>query len=431
MTVKSAIQHRMSRRSFIHDYTRPGVYHVTLKAASGDSFGRLEGDPRLPADDASGAHVVLSPLGQMVEHELLHSIHTHYPMVTVDTHVIMPDHLHFIAVVTAPIVNANGHKTHLGQVIAGFKKGCNKRYWAITGNGGGQTATHTPPPTVSGGLPAGSYKVPSNGTSGRPHLFAHGYCDVMPVDDAQLQQQRTYILDNPRSRMLRSAHRDRLTTRRGAVATALTPQALRGYLRRECAPSQASPETLDALEARLLTAPSGLPAVAPTAPAGSTGRVIVCDSYGDRSILDAQRLLPVVCHRSDKSRFAEHKARCLEAARAGAVLVSARIAKGEQEIIDDAVHGGFPVVLIHDNGFPERYHPSAARIDLCDKGLLLLASPWRYEYRRKDDPISVPFCKSLNCVAQALCRQKDSWWKTTAPAPIQKEQENEIKLHTI
>lgn len=38
------------------------------------------------------------------------------------------------------------------------------------------------------GLPAGTYKVPSDGTSGRPTLFASGYCDVMPLDEAQLQE---------------------------------------------------------------------------------------------------------------------------------------------------------------------------------------------------------------------------------------------------
>jgi hypothetical protein len=28
-----------------------------------------------------------------------------------------------------------GRPTHLGQVIAGFKKGCNRRYWDMTGEG--------------------------------------------------------------------------------------------------------------------------------------------------------------------------------------------------------------------------------------------------------------------------------------------------------
>ncbi|MCR4659094.1 MAG: hypothetical protein K5650_02230, partial [Bacteroidales bacterium] len=46
----------------------------------------------------------------------------------------------------------------------------------------------------------------------RPPLFALGYCDVMPVDAAQLATQRTYIQGNARSRLLRLSHRDQLTT---------------------------------------------------------------------------------------------------------------------------------------------------------------------------------------------------------------------------
>lgn len=94
------------------------------------------------------------------------------------------------------------------------------------------------------------------------------------------------------------------------------------------------------------------------APAASRRRL--CDSYGDRALLQ-RRLLPVVCHRRDKARLEEQKTRCLEEAAAGAVLVS---------------------------------------------------PPWRYRYRPKGEAITVAECKTMNCIAQALCRQKDDWWKT-------------------
>lgn len=105
--------------------------------------------------------------------------------------------------------------------------------------------------------------------------------------------------------------------------------------------------------------------------------------------------------------FAKQKARCLEEAAAGAVLVSARIAKGEQEILDSALHSGHPVVRIGDNGFPEIYHPSADRTDDCAANLLLLVSPWSYQFRPNNEIISVPFCKTMNCIVQATCRMKD------------------------
>ena len=47
----------------------------------------------------------------------------------------------------------------------------------------------------------------------------------------------------------------------------------------------------------------------------------------------------------------------MEEAGNGAIMVSARISAGEQEIMNEMVNHGFPVIIIADNGFPERYHP--------------------------------------------------------------------------
>ena len=93
------------------------------------------------------------------------------------------------------------------------------------------------------------------------------------------------------------------------------------------------------------------------------------------------------------------------------MLVSPRIAKGEQNILDAAASEGHPVAIVSDNGFPDVYHPSASLTERCGDGRLLIVSPWQYQYRGKEDAVSVPFCKTMNCVAQALCRQKDEWWR--------------------
>lgn len=456
--------HRMTRRAAAHDYTRPGVYHITLHVADslGQPFGAVVGDLFAPDGSANAPRVALSPVGQVVEHELLTAIPAYYPMIEIQDYIIMPDHLHFLVEVTGIIISRNGKTMPLGQVIAGFKKGCNKRYWEMTamtagGQGeiraGGQTAAHTVPSgfpagnaaplaaplaasasapsgSVPGGFPAG-YKVPSNSTTGRPPLFDAGYCDVMPVDAAQLATQRAYIAGNPRSRLLRSSHRAWLSTRRGGIDTALSLSALRGYLERECPASQVTAEVLASIEGQLLTAPAksggqtaaptapsgspaGVAAAAPSAPSAAAARFIACDSFGNRSLLTERRCLPVVCHRKDAARFATQKARCLDEAAKGAVLVSARISPKEREIIEESVNHGFPVILIHDNGFADHYHPSAAHLDLCSAGRLLIITPWQYHYRPKGEAITVPECKTMNCVAQALCRTKDSWWKEPA-----------------
>ena len=439
----------MGRRSQVNNYHHSGTYHITIRtnALFRQPLGQMTGDINKPDGDPDAPHTALSPIGQMVEEELLGSITAHYPMVEVLEHVIMPEHLHFILVVWKPLVSANGRDTHLGQVIAGFKKGCNRRFWeiagmttpaAIAGRGEPAPATGAPPSTTGAAIPApqptappapwsrpavppqggssswsrpavspqgGSSSwsrpavppqggsLPSKATTGRPPLFEYGYVDVMPLEEGQLQQQREYIRHNPRNRLLRM-QTALMHPKRGGIDTALTPSALKGYLKRECHPSQFSEEIWQNLQSRLLIA----------------NGYIDCDTYGDRSLLST-RILPVVCHHRDALLFPHQKSRCLAAAAEGAVLVSARIAKGEQDIIRTVADDGFPVITIDDNGFPAVYHPSDRSLSLCAASRLLIVTPWQYHYRRADDQITVAFCKTMNCLVQALCRQKDDWWK--------------------
>lgn len=393
MIEKKPIQHRMTRRAAAHDYTRPGIYHITVNVADGlgQPLGAVVGSLSAPDGSADAPHTALSPVGQMVEHELLTAIHDHYPMVTIQDYVIMPEHLHCLVAVEDRIISKNGTVRALGDVITGFKVGCNRQYWEIMQRTD-PAATLSSAASAAGGA-AGAAGGSIAGT--HPPLFAPGYCDVMPIDAAQLATQRAYIAGNPRSRLLHMSHRALLTVQRGAITTALTPAALRGYLLRECPPHLATPEALAAIEGRLLLA----------------GGFIVCDTFGDRALLTARRCLPVVCHRKDAARFSEQKTRCLEEAARGAALVGTRIAPKEREIMDDAVTHGFPMITLHDYGFADRYHPSADRLDLCAAGRLLIVTPWKYQYRGKNEQVTVLFCKAMNCVAQALCHTKDNWWK--------------------
>lgn len=422
-TPKKPTAHSMKRRSFTHEYSYRGYFHITISTGQQlrQPLGRVCGDIGKPDGDAGTPHVELTPFGQMVQQELLTSIKHHYPMVEVDTYVIMPEHLHILLHATRDIFSATGRRTHIGRVIAGFKQGCNRRYWEMTGRitapateGLAEGLATKSPDAITSNAEATTKAAATNAATTNaamalndsvvehhpspsaplPPLFDAGYCDVVPVDEAQLATQRAYILNNPRSRLLRTSNRARLMPRRGGIDTAVSPSAMCGFLRRECTANQFTPAIWQELQARFLI---------------ENGH-ISCDSYGNRELLK-RHLLPVVCHRKDTTLFTQQKTRSLEAAAAGAVLVSARIARGEQDIMDAASAAGYPVIRIIDNGFSDRYHPSEEMIDTCANDLLLLMSPWRYQFRRKDDAIHVPFCKAMNCVAQALCRTKDDWWK--------------------
>ena len=402
----------MKRRSQAHDYSFMGVYHITINVARGlkQPLGRIGGQLCKPDGDSDAPHVDLSPVGRMVEEELRESIHRFYPMLEVQDYVVMPEHLHFLLVAHSDVVSQSGKLTHLGHVIAGFKYGCNKRYWAMMGRinlatESPGTLTTTAPGTLATTAPEtlgaerrqndGSVLGDSVAKEKLPPLFEAGYCDIMPVDADQLATQRAYIHANPRSRLMRMTNQQWLHPQRHTIDTAVSLRALYGYLQREC-PRQLTDEVFSTLVNRLL----------------KVGDSVVCDSYGSKELL-SRRLLPVVCHRKDASLFEQQKDCCLREATAGAVLVSARISKGEQEIMDAVLLRGYPIIRIEDNGFPEIYHPSADRMDRCAAGQQLLIAPWIYQYRTREDSISVPFCKTMNCVAQAICKMRDDWWKTT------------------
>lgn len=388
----------MGWRGKMKNYCWPGIYHITINVLDrkNQPLGHISGDVNRPDGDPLAPRVVLSDIGKMVEQELLQSIRAHYPMVEVQDYVVMPDHLHFIVEVHRNIISSNGRETHLGQVIAGFKKGCNRRYWELTGQEVRQVQGE--PANACADLPSAVHlrgsKLPSTASTGRPPLFDYGYVDVMPLKEGQLERQREYIRNNPRYRLMRQNNHKCLQPQRATVTTALKLSALKGYLERECGRQHFNDEIWEGIRQRLLT----------------DGDFVTCDSYGNIQLLSG-RLLPVVCHRKDASLFEIHKSCCLSAAASGAVLVSARIAKGEHDIIDTATQQDYPVVTVEDNGFPTIYHPSERRIKLCADNKLLIVSPWKYAYRHVDDTISVAACKTMNCIVQALCRTKDSWWK--------------------
>lgn len=444
--------HRMGCRSQHKDYRWPGIYHITMTVGDRrqQPLGRVVGDVSKPDGDPNAPHVELSEIGKMVEYELLHSISAHYPMVEVQDYVIMPDHVHCIMVVKHDIISKNGKPTHLGQVISGFKKGCTRRYWEITGMTAagpqGQqsqqpqqrgnpaaagsvlaaTATTVTPAAAgsaaagsataggcdlrSAGCPQAYVKVPSRLTTGKPQLFSDGYVDVMPLREGQLETQRAYIRNNPRYRLLRSQNRSSLQVERGGVDTALRLFALKGYLKRECGASQFDEEVWASLAPRLLLHDALSNSYSYVNRQFQHNAFIDCDSYGNRQLL-SRRLLPVVCHRKDLRSFVQQKEACLTEARDGAVLVSARISPGEQDIMNAAMAEGFPVINIEDNGMPELYHPSERRMAQCAENKLLIVTPWVYLYRTAEESITVAACKVMNCIAQALCRQKDDWWK--------------------
>lgn len=107
-------------RKYDHDYKGRCIYHITLKKTPGiPAFGNLVGIGK----DAS---VRRSPLGNIVARQIYGMNHYH-PNLKLLQYVIMPDHVHFILFVTAPL------PYHLGNYISRLKVGIGQDNAAVTG----------------------------------------------------------------------------------------------------------------------------------------------------------------------------------------------------------------------------------------------------------------------------------------------------------
>lgn len=140
-----------------HNYRSRCIYLVTLCI---EGRRPLLGTLHSPDEDHRIPHVVLSELGKKVL-DSWRDIPRYYPEVEAMKLQIMPDHLHGILFFKQEVAY------HLGQVINGFKKGCNDAYKLINDN------------TFS-------------------RLWEAEYSDTILAGPNHLEIMKNYIADNPR-----------------------------------------------------------------------------------------------------------------------------------------------------------------------------------------------------------------------------------------
>jgi len=203
----------MKRRCEGIDYKSRMMYMVTLVTENRCAlFGEIVGRSDAPKGSADAPHINLSPLGERVRDNFL-SIAKQYEEIEVIALQMMPDHLHGILFVTSQI------EKHLGQVISGFKSGCNKDYREpILGAGGVKLGVALPRPTEQGGTAtptptaqeASQRARPPREAYDREHglLFASGYNDKLLLREGQLENRKNYLADNPRRLLMKREHRE-------------------------------------------------------------------------------------------------------------------------------------------------------------------------------------------------------------------------------
>ncbi len=322
-------------------------------------FGQLQGNIRAARDSADFPHLVQSPLGRAIIAEELPKIHRYYPQIKVWKAALMPDHLHLLLYVSAPL--PDGKK--LGDILRRFKGGCSRAWWAqldaakaaqtaraaetalTAPNGAGTTAQGTtPPPSSSQGttaLPPSSSPPSSalqavvpvlSSTVKRPSLFEPGYHDRIIKRPGMLDTIKRYMADNP----------------------------LRALMRRQLP---------HLLERRLHL------------------RVGTHDyaAFGALFLLKRAEKEQVFYHRKDKKNgintelldtYKQSRARQLAEAREGVVLVSPAISTPERLVINAAIDEGLPVINLQKEPITRYWKPERRRFEACARGALLILAPW-------------------------------------------------------
>ena len=172
----------MKRRFVGHDYTRRGIYMVTMTVEGRRPlFGRIYGtsdDPRIE----------LSALGSAVREEWW-NIPSHHPEVKVYELQLMPDHLHGILFISEPL------SCGLSGIIRGFKTGCGRAYRRLV----------APRPVATEWLQTLKGSHPQHGL-----LFEPGFNDLVLRTDDEYQRWKHYLRDNPRRLLMKRERPDLL-----------------------------------------------------------------------------------------------------------------------------------------------------------------------------------------------------------------------------
>lgn len=336
----------MKRRKQDHDYHSRRMYMITMTTEERKHlFGVVVGDPSKPFGSVDAPKILPTELGKAVS-RCWEEIAVRNPEVITVAFQLMPDHFHGILFVREHL------ERHLGKILNGFKIGCRHAFrklcpveYAVALQQ--QTQQQLQQQTQRGTRLANRLE--------REHgiLFTKGYNDRILLREGQLDKWIRYLADNPRRLLVKREYPEFFRVQRAITWKSMTFSAL-----------------------------------------------------GNLFLLRKPSLLQVQCSRRlSAEQIEKEKDRLLAACRNGAVLVSPAISLGEKVIMRAAFEGGYPEIILKDNGFVPLTKPSGASFDACANGQMLFLGPTNHTNERKT--ISRSQCLSLNDIARKLCEVDD------------------------
>ena len=426
----------MKRRDDHNDYHGRRMYMITLEVEGRRPLlGEVVGDPFSMAASPEAPHVELSPIGAMVQAEW-QGIPRYYPQVEVLSLQMMPDHLHGILFVHESL------PVHLGHVLGGFKKGCERKWSAMLGaaaNGAANGAAAKPQPTPnaimeqavgvsssaitspsspvpaspSSPLPASpSSSVPASPSSSVPAspsspLPASPSSPLPASPSSPVPASPSSPVPASPSSSVPASPSCLLSVQGAALPQLLSASKPRlfalGYndlLLKSYDELQRWKHYLADNPRRLLLKRARPEFLRPRFNMERGGYTFA--ALGNLELLDSPCRLQVrVSRRCTSAQVREEVARYLAAAREGAVLVSPSISPGEKAVMRAAFDARLPLIVLVENGFTPLTKPRGEQFDACAAGRLLLLAPWEHHNDRR--AITVQQCQQLNLMATALC----------------------------
>ena len=381
--------HGMLRRCEGWDYSLPCIYMITLVLANrrskvlGEVVGSSViadniGDHRTPLPNS--ARCELTELGRAVE-ECWEAIPQFYPQVQIICKQVMPDHFHGILWVKEPL------ECHLGQVIKGFKIGCNR------------AARRLCPNLLAEG--AG--------------LFAEGFQDSILFHEGQLEKMIAYIEANPLRLAVKRALPGLFTVVRGVrvegsviggssvigdnIADNRTPRPFLLYF--------------SAIGNRALLA---RPMVQVQCSRRYFGYKRIAKPGGGMKIARDPAWNPIMDFAT--AEFEKLRSRLLAAARHGVVLISPCISDGEREIARAALAEGLPLVTMQNKGFSKLEKPTGRYFDACAAGRLLMLAPAAWPYVPGHKPMARHEATAMNRLCQWIAGEGAATINYRGLAPV-------------
>ena len=316
-----------------------GIYHMILVVPSRDP---LLGKLVIPDDDPMQAYVERSELGKAVINALA-QISQRHPEIKLLQYCLMPNHLHAILHVTAPMSQG------ILAVVRGFWQGVKKLSLDPTTHKVSFISRDTIRDTQVSSVCRDSIRLQFPIFTEKPFLrpmSTHG----------QLQSMIRYVQMNPA----------RLATKR------LKP----GFF---CVQHnvEINGRTYDAV--------------------GNIG--VLMEQFRKPVHVRSMWVKDATEHGYDQP-LKDYKAGCLDAASKGTVMVSPFISRDEQEVLHALLHDNRYIIYLSDNGFGNFFKPSDLLFDAVASGRLLILSPWTHDPNKRT--ITRAECVALNQMAEEI-----------------------------